>query len=308
MKFLELIRWKNLLIIAATQFLIGFALLYPILNLDDIAPSLNILQFGLMVFTTVLIGAGGYLINDIFDQNIDKINKPDKVFIGKYLTEKQAYKIYALFGILGLLIMFFLSIQLDRWSVFLIYPIAWGLLWSYSHSFKKSPLFGNVIVGMFCAFVPGVLLVAEWPSISQIKPTSLSTQGLILFLIYILFAFLTNIIREIIKDMQDLPGDLDQGCRTLPIVWGINRTKGVILVFGAMLILSLGYFVANLGAQGYVFSFGWTSFAVLFPFGFFLFKLAKAIEVNQFAFLSKLMKFIMLGGLLLLIVFRIEVL
>ncbi len=308
MKFFQLIRWKNLLIVGCTQCLIGLLLLYPILSSAEITVRLNLFQFGLLVLTTMLIGAGGYIINDIFDEKIDVINKPGKVIIGNGISSKAGRKLYSLLGIVGLVLSAYLSWSIGNFTLLLLYPIAWILLWTYSHSFKRAPLFGNVIVALFCAFVPGVLLVAEWPAIQQLSNESTGTFGIILLLIYILFAFLTTIIREIVKDIEDIEGDKNQGCRTLPIIWGLNRSKAVILLFSIMLLGSLGYFSASIGARGWKFSFLWAVLAIIIPIGIFLFKLASAKLSKDFSWLSNWMKFIMLAGLVLIVIFRFEVL
>jgi len=110
------------------------------------------------------------------------------------------------------------------------------------------------------------------------------------------------------KDIEDIEGDKKLGCRTLPILWGVNKSKGVILLFSVMLLISLGYFGANLGARGWNFSFFWTVLALVIPLGIFLFKLGRATNTEHFTWLSKWMKFIMLAGLLLILIFRFEVL
>ena len=304
--FLQLIRWKNLLIVGITQLLIALILLYPVLNREGIVPGLSSFELLLLILATMLIGAGGYIINDIYDQEIDRINKPERIIIGKGISVSSAWRIYSLIGVIGLLFVFYICLQIKNWTLLLIYPIAWGLLWGYSHSFKRTPLFGNVIVSLFCALVPGILLVAEWPEINTISGKG--GTGFVLILVYILFAFLTTMIREIIKDLEDIEGDKKGGCRTLPIVLGMNATKAIVLVFSVMLLFTLGVFAASLGVQGWKFVFLFTILGIMFPLGFVLFKLARANEATHFAYLSKLMKYIMLAGLLLLIIFRIEVL
>jgi len=262
----------------------------------------------MLVFATMLIGAGGYIINDIFDQKIDAVNKPNRQIIGKKISPKAGIQLYTLLGIFGLLFSGYLSWTIGNLTLILIYPIAWFLLWTYSHSFKRMPLLGNVIVSLFCAFVPGILMIAEWPAIQELGNDEIGTFGIILLLIYILFAFLTTLIREIVKDIEDIEGDRKHGCRTLPIIWGLNRTKAVVLLFAVMLLISLGYFGASLGSRGWFYSFFWTILAIIIPMGIFLFKLAKATTEKDFAWLSKWMKIIMLAGLVLIVIFRIEVL
>src|SRR5690606_18505405 len=139
MNFLKLIRYQNLLMLALMQVVFHFGFLkkqYPDLALAD-------WQFLLLVLSTVCIAAGGYLINDVFDKSIDKINKPDKVIIDKYIPETTAYNYYVILNVIGVGAGFYLSNLIGRPSYSAIFIIIAATLYLYASSLKKSLLIGN---------------------------------------------------------------------------------------------------------------------------------------------------------------------
>ncbi|MEL6987010.1 MAG: UbiA family prenyltransferase, partial [Bacteroidota bacterium] len=154
--FLNLIRWKNLLLVAITQYAIRAIILLPCFKSEQILPHLNEWQFLSLVISTLLVAAGGYIINDYYDIEIDKINKPKQVIIGKKITKRMAIFIYSFITVIGLILSITLAIQLDKLILLPIYPTAVLLLFLYARNFKKLALIGNLIVA---AFTAGVLLI-----------------------------------------------------------------------------------------------------------------------------------------------------
>ena len=207
---LKLTRFGNLIIIALAQyftagFLIGMH-------------TLNDVNLFLLSLSTVFIAAGGYIINDYYDVKIDYINKPDRVVIGKSITRRYAILFHIALSFAGIVLGFYLS-----WRIAGVNMLSVFLLWLYSNNLKRLPFVGNLTV----AFLTGLAVFI----IDVFYRTHNS-----LVVIYALFAFFMTLVREVIKDMEDLKGDNSFGCKTLPIVWGIRKTKiliyVILIVFG----------------------------------------------------------------------------
>lgn len=302
--FFKLVRFPNLLIVVATQYFIQYMLLAPAFEANSLFPTLPDFPFALFVFTTVLIAAGGYIINDILDYDIDLVNKPEAVLIRKFISEKLAWRSYFGLFFLGLGLSVYLALYVENLTLVLIFPVAFTMLGLYSIYFKKWPLAGNFIVSLFCAFVPGVVLFAERESFRQLFEANSSTANLIGILIggYLVFAFLSTFIREIIKDIEDIHGDKQINCRTLPLVYGVRTAKWLVGGLSVLLLTSVLLFSQWLFIQGEIVGLFYSLTGVAIPIVYFISKLITAKEKHHFSRLSRLAKFIMLTGLLLLVV------
>ena len=245
MNFLRLIRFTNLIIVAFTQYLLQYYILLPELKKVNLSPLLPHFEFFLLVFSTILIAAGGYIINDIEDIEIDKLNKTEKKqIVGRIYPLSISWKMYLFSIILGFIISIYLALFIHNFLQLLIYPAAVGLLYAYSKWFKRQPLTGNLVVSFFCAFVAWVIFYAQ--SLSPIFLIFLKTHWLdavkMTFTGYAVFAFLSTLFREIVKDIEDADGDLVGHCRTLPIVLGIPKSKRIALLTGIIFLLFMIYF------------------------------------------------------------------
>lgn len=219
---MKILRPVNLSIVALTMYA-----LRSVLWRDAVALYLSDLEFALLVVSTVLVAAGGYIINDIYDVEIDQLNKPEKTYIGTVISLKQAWGLYTLITLLGAGLSLFLAIEKGQnWNLLGFYPLSVALLWLYSYHFKRTFLWGNLIVALFCAAVPVMITIGQAPS--------QHTQWIY---IYAVFAFISTLLRELVKDMEDVEGDARNGCRTLPIVWGLAKARWV------WLSLALPFFV-----------------------------------------------------------------
>ncbi len=279
--FLRLIRVRNLLIVVATQFLARIALVGP--GLDgpglDGSPAewLRVLAnptIWLLSFSTVCIAAAGYIINDYFDIKIDLVNKPERVVIGRYLKRRFALLAHQGLNILGCLI----GLYLSRW-IFVTDVLAASLLWFYSAKFKRQPVVGNIVVSLLTAL--SLLILAVY-----------YRQNAQMLLIYALFSFGITLVREIIKDMQDVRGDARFGCRTLPIVWGLRRTKYLLYGLIGSLIMTMFLIADSLDnlRLGRIF------LILLIPITWLVYRLVLADTRRDFGYLSALCKLIMLLG------------
>jgi 4-hydroxybenzoate polyprenyltransferase len=303
MSFLRLIRFPNLIIVALTQYLLQYAILIPELEKVNQKPLLPHFPFFLLVFSTVLIAAGGYIINDIEDVEIDKLNKPiEKQIVGRVYPLNIAWLFYGITTLVGFIISLYLAFYIHDFLQLVIYPLAVGLLWAYSRWLKRLPLIGNLVVAFFCAFVAWVVLYAEMinPSNTQLEATSNAFSA---FLGYAFLAFISTLFREIIKDIEDAEGDKAQNCKTLPILLGTKMSKGIALGVGLLFLALVFYF--NFMLKDSILKVVVLNITISLPIIYALFLLIKAKEKQEFSYLSKLAKVIMLSGLIFLLIMKL---
>ncbi|HFB99794.1 MAG TPA: hypothetical protein ENJ53_03210 [Phaeodactylibacter sp.] len=298
-----LIRFPNLLIVILTQYLLQYLIIIPVLKANQITPLLDHFHFFLLVSSTVIIAAGGYIINDLEDYEIDILNKPEKVIINQYISAHLAKKMYWGLSVLGFLISLYLAFHVKNLPLVLIYPIAVLLLFIYSKSLKKSVLWGNIIVSIFCAFVAGIVIFAEKSNVSFLikNNNALGKDLLQLFIFYLIFAFLSTMFREIIKDIEDIEGDKKNNATTLPIVFGVALAKRVAQVFGIALVVVLVYWFFSKKQNGIDAGLIYIIIGIIFPLIFSIFKLKYATTKKQLHTLSQIAKYIMLSGILYLL-------
>ncbi|MFP4090590.1 MAG: geranylgeranylglycerol-phosphate geranylgeranyltransferase, partial [Cyclobacteriaceae bacterium] len=230
----------------------------------------------LLVFSTTVIAAAGYLINDYYDIKIDFINKPNKVIVGRVLKRRMVMFAHTLLNMLGIGIGFFLSPMVG-----LVNFSAAFLLWLYSNQLKRLPLIGNVTI----AFLSGL---SVWV-IGLYYPQ----QELLVFT-YAVFAFGISLVREIIKDIEDMQGDETSGCKTLPIILGVRYTKFFLYFLSALFIFLLFFMSGMIGNQQLIYFF----LLLIIPIAYFITRLVYADTKREFSFLSNFCKLIMLSGIL----------
>lgn len=266
--FARLTRVWNLIIIAVAQYLTAIFLI----NVSTVRdPRLFILSL-----STVLIAAGGYIINDYYDVKIDLINKPDRVVIGKSITRRYAILYHTLLSFGGVALGLFLS-----WKIAAVNFASVSILWWYSNSLKRQPFVGNFVVALLTG-------VAIW------LVDSLYKTGDMLIIAYAIFAFFITLIREIIKDMEDLKGDQTFGCQTLPIVWGMRRTKNLIysiLALFLMTVITLNYIHHELPMN-------YLALCLFVPMLWFILRLFYADTRKDYAWLSGFCKIILILGII----------
>jgi 4-hydroxybenzoate polyprenyltransferase len=285
------------LIVALTQYLLQYIVISPSFKLADIEKSLDDFHFFLLVLTTVAITISGYIINDILDYKLDIINKPQKVIVNKSISVKNAFRIYHLNNLAGFGLSLYLAIHIQNIPLVLIYPAAIILLFLYSKYLKKKAFWGNLIVAVFCAFVAGIVLFAERKGFFELPSLEFQTVKII-FTAYFVFALLSTLYREIIKDIEDFKGDQTEGCETLPINYGVPRAKSIALIFGIILIVFIIWWMV---LQMTFFHSTKLLIAVVvlnfLPVLLSLFFLKKAQSKKDFSRLSQLAKYIMVSGL-----------
>ena len=271
---------------------------YGFLKLQNIPLALNDWQYGLLVLSTVLIAAGGYVINNIFDQATDNDNKPDQVVVGKSISETQAYNIYLALNIVGVGIGFYLSNVIARPGFASIFIMIAATLYLHATSLKQMMLIGNIIVALLVSFSVIIIGVFDLFPATNTGNRQLMSELFSILLDYALFAFIINFIREIVKDLEDVNGDYNQGMNTLPIVLGISRTAKLVFILSFIPLVLLILYI-NTYYMTYNLHFA-TLYALLFivaPLLYFIIKMATAKKNKDFHHLSTILKLIILFGL-----------
>jgi 4-hydroxybenzoate polyprenyltransferase len=279
-EIMQLIRLPNLVIILVTQYFTAIFLI----GMDD-PFSLYLFDPNLFLLSasTVLIAAGGYIINDYYDIKIDYINRPDKVLVGKLIKRRIALTTHIVFSFFGVLIGLYINLIIGGINL-----IAAFLLWFYSNQLKRLPLVGNVTIAFLTSL--GLLVVVL-----------LYPKNQLIVIIYAMFAFFINLIREIIKDIEDWKGDQAFGCKTLPVVLGIRKTKRIVLF---ILLIFIGSVVwLTLKQDNYFLKIYFVFLAI--PAVIFIQRLIRADSKRNFYLLSGFCKLIMLSGIISMIFFKL---
>lgn len=297
--YLKLIRIPNLTIVAILQAVLYFGILKPVFAAFGIGTVLNENYFVLFILTTLILTAAGYIINDILDVKADEINKPGKYVVGKDISEKKAYIYYIVMLITGLAISFIIAIHINKIHYIIIYLIAVALLYLYSKYFKKQFLCGNIFVSIFSAFVPGIILVFEFPGLVSLYKTDYSSFEFVMdiFIGFMAFSFFVSFYRELVKDMEDIEGDIIIKAKTFPVVLGIEMTKLLSGIISIIILILLFYWLKmdinydKNYLKIYVLLF------VVIPLFYSVFLLKKAETKFDFNKLSKVIKVIMVSGI-----------
>lgn len=301
-KYFKLFRWVNISIIILSMVLVLLFLVSPLLSLSWFEHGLCPGMFLLLIFATVFITIGGNIVNDIYDVNADSINKPGENVIGREVTVSTAWVLYWVFTISGILLGTLLSYLLNQVNYGLIFLFSAGLLWFYSQKYQCQSLLGNIVVSVLTALSFGLVWLFQFFALSNEAEVFANIQGNFgmvnrMVLIYMSFAFVISLMREIVKDIEDFRGDDRFGCRTFAVVYGIGKAKilaSIISWVGAFSILAIQYYFYRLGYNIHSLYF----FIIDILFVLLLFKIYKAKESKEFAVVSKLIKLIMLLGVL----------
>lgn len=302
--FTRLIRWPNLLFLFLTQFLFQYGVMGPLLIRAGIVPVMKPLYFCLAAFGVILIAAAGYIINDYFDIAIDEVNKPGKVFITKGIGKTTALASYSLMNLTALGSIFYVNSYMPDNSALFIAGSCIALLFIYSARLKKKLLIGNLLVAGVTA-LSILMLACMQGRLTRIQPPGTPALQSIFWLTvgYTGFAFIISLIREAVKDLEDMEGDKKFGCTTMPLVWGINNTRLFITGWLLLLIIML------LLLQTVFYRYAWPLSAysvllIIIPLIAVLKKLFRAKNTAGYHQLSSYLKLIMLAGILSMLFFR----
>lgn len=312
MAFLRIIRAENLLMIALTQVLLHYFVLRKVLYMHQIQPELSGGLFFLVVLSTVLIAAAGYIINDYFDVKTDTINHPDTVVVDRIVSRRTAIILHIVLTFLGIATGMFAALKTGYLRLAIFHFAAATLLWFYSTDLKRKLLTGNITVAVLTAAVTFMPFVFEMGVMQRVTPGFFDSyrhavlSSLKYAWIFSIFAFITTLAREIIKDMEDYEGDAATGCRTLPIVYGFNAGKVTtffLLVITGILLLFVVYNSIRFERVVVTFSNAYILLALVLPLCLLAVYTLRARESVEFGKASRWLKLIMLMGLLYSLVF-----
>jgi 4-hydroxybenzoate polyprenyltransferase len=300
--FLRLVRWPNLVFILLTQLLFYYCILLPCFEQAPPAAAfpnkLSPYLFFLLSAASVLIAAAGYIINDYFDLNIDRVNKPNRLVVERRIKRRWTILWHWILSGVGVLLSLYVSWALRNPLIAVANLACVILLWFYSTTFKRKLLIGNVIISLLTAWVILVLYVSEVRLSGPAVYGGIIARLFKFTIVYASFAFIISIIREVVKDIEDMDGDAKYGCRTMPIVWGMNAAK----VFAATWVVVL--LSALVIIQFYVLQKAWWPVTVYgaimldLPLLWILWQLYRAQTKPQYHLLSSMIKAVMLAGIL----------
>lgn len=301
---LRILRFPNLIVVAATQLLVFYRVLLPAFQQEGITNILTSWKLSEIVIVTLLITASGYLINDLQDETTDDINRPGVNPVAR-LGRPTVMWFYAICILAAFMISQLLAYRLDERHLLWIFPMAVGMLSIYSIGMKRIPIMGNVLVAAYCAGVPGILLLAERDGVRQLIAANpeLGMNALRVSVLFMVFAFVATLLRELVKDLEDIRGDREVGRRTIPVMWGIPLSRKLGILLGLMVI----------GAILCPIFLGWPAFlsppmlgciiVLIIGLLYILFQLSRAKDSPDYHRLSTQLKFFLLGGLGLLAFF-----
>jgi 4-hydroxybenzoate polyprenyltransferase len=311
--FLQIIRWPNLVFIVITQIAFYYLVMLPVYQYEYQYLRLTPFLLSLLIAASVCIAAAGNIINDYFDVNIDLINKPDKVIVGKVFSRRTAIVWHLSLSFIGVALSFYISYHMKQrlwWLGFTNLMVVLVLV-LYSTSLKKKLLIGNIVISLLTAWVIVTILFSQFQLNYQVlwydgkvmteKYSKLFRIGIL----YAGFAFLITLMREIVKDMEDFIGDQRNQCKTVPIVWGFTTGKIIVAITTVFLIVLL------LILQLYVLQFQWylaivyALVLIIGPLVFSMKVLQASVGSLHYHTLSNLYKAIMFTGILSMIFFKI---
>lgn len=294
----KLIRLPNLIIIALTLYAFRYLVVKPYYGMSGTEFQMDSISYSLMVIVTMLIAVAGYVSNDYYDLEIDKVNRPDRPAVSGKIDHPTLPSIAGAFSLLAIVGMIVLSLRMQSFWPIPVLLLALITVWWYARYLKKSLFLGNLAVSFMSSLTLGMAWLFEWLMLNkadihiyETKPLSRIAIGIVVF------AFMLSLIREIIKDLEDMEGDRQNNCRSIPIVKGIAFTRN--LIYSLTILLFILLVIGQLGLTTLYFPMVvlWLIPAVQLPLLFFTIKLRKAAGKESYHRLSTLIKWIMVGGI-----------
>jgi 4-hydroxybenzoate polyprenyltransferase len=270
---------------------------YLFLKQSYVDLALTDFNYILLIIATVCIAAGGYVINNIMDQDTDEIAKPKNRVVGVSISETVAYNWYIGLTIVGVGIGFFLSNVIYKPTFASMFILVATLLYMYATSFKQIPVLGNVIVALMVS--TSIIIIGLFDILPAIDVDNRfrMKEAFDILMHYAIFAFIINLIREIVKDMEDMDGDYQSGINSLPITIGVQKTKIIVGILTVFSIGILAYYVnSNLFELDYVVYYAMV--LIVGPLIYFGVKLMNAANKKEFHHLSLVLKIILFFGIL----------
>ena len=280
---------------------------YGFLKLQNIPLGLSNFNYCLLILSTVLIAAAGYVVNDIFDQDTDSYNKPKDLIVGRKITEATAYNIYAGLNIAGVLLGFYISYLIGHYNFSTLFVLIAALLYMYATSLKQIAVVGNLVVALLLGV--SVLIIGVYDLFPVMMVGNRVAGSLFSVLLdYAIFAFMINFIREIVKDLEDIKGDDANGIRTLAVILGVKKTNYLVAVLTLIPIAFLAQYIFKYLVSNNLFVSVFYALAfIIAPLFYFIIKIVTAQEQKEFGQLSLLLKLVLLAGIVSIVVLNLNI-
>lgn len=248
--YIRLLRVGNLAFLAILLYVMEKWVAVPLLLSEKLSEQMPWWVLLVLILSVVLIAAGGYVINDYFDVKIDRINRPDDLVVTRVISRETALRIAQVLSGIGVVTGLVIAWWAHSWTLLFCYLIIPGLLWFYSSSYKRMLLVGNFVVAFVSAIVPLLVAIVHADALRYEYGAALAYTPIVGQLYvwlggFAAFAFLLTLAREAVKDIQDIEGDRELECRTMPIVWGVKWTKVFVTVVLLLTAALIGYVVLN---------------------------------------------------------------
>ena len=244
--YLQLLRIGNLAFLAILLYVMEKWVATPLLQLGQFGEQMPWWVLTLLILSVVCIAAGGYVINDYFDVKIDRINCPDDLIVTRFISRDAAMYLFYALTAMGVGVGAAVAWWSHSWTLLFTYVVIPGLLWFYSASYKRMFLVGNLVVAFASAIVPLLVAIANVDYLHHLYQDALAYSPIVGELYvwtggFAAFAFLLTWAREMVKDIEDIEGDREMECRTMPIVWGEKAAKIFVTILLVVIAALIAY-------------------------------------------------------------------
>ena len=302
--YLQLLRIGNLAFLAILLYVMEKWVATPLLQVEKFSELMPWWVLTLLIISVVCVAAGGYVINDYFDVKIDRINRPDDLVVTRIISREAAMRLFQVLTIVGIAAGLVVAWWARSWNLLFIYIVIPGLLWFYSSSYKRMLLVGNLIVAFISALVPLLVAIINADHLRFLYHESLAYTPIVGQLYvwlggFALFCMLLTLSREVVKDMEDVEGDRELECRTMPIVWGEKVSKivvTIVLLATIALIAYLAWFVLPFPMEWATFTGRFIIFGLVVPMLCVLVLLWSARSKRELHTVQQVLKFVMFLG------------
>ena len=284
LKFLSLfsiVRGYNILMIALAQYLASIYILSPNLRLREVVFDVNLF---VLVLASALVIAAGYIINSFYDSEKDLINKPRKSMLDRLVSQRTKLSAYFVLNFLSVLLASYVSFR----AVLFFSAYIFGI-WLYSHKLKRLPFIGN-LVSAILAITPFFAVFVYYKNFETV------------IFVHAVFLFLLILARELIKDMENIAGDIAQNYETIPILYGVRFSKISITILILITLIPAILLIRNFDV-GYMYLYFIGSIVLLMLF---LLLLWKSSSKKHYVWLHNILKFIIIVGVFSILLIDID--
>ncbi len=302
MAYLRLFRFGNLIIILLTELLIKYGVIDYFLSVNNLTYRMSNLVFLLIAISSILIAASANIHNDISDKDIDKIDKAYRPIPNGDISIKLASILQISFNIIGVIIAIIAAFIIDEPMVAIFQLLIIALLYFYSNSLKCSKIIGNIIIALIVALVPILIwLYTFFDSNAMDIMLNYNLRWMHISVFFFSgFAFMSTLIRELIKDRQDMHGDIKSNCNTWASGVSANTFRITVIIISLLLVELISVYQVYLpNLEVYRTMFIIPQSIIIF---FIILKIFRAKESKDFKKLSVYIKLMTLSGLLIPIV------